>query len=150
MSEQRRNSYYDDDLRQVIEEIEEYEDQATTIRAEAAGKCSGIAKKIANAKKNAKALNIPLAILSATLKTRKLERELQKVADGVPDELTEMWEDASGQFSLFAPEPGEEQTKAPAAAKAASKRKAAAKANQEAEQKEGAAVLSTLAGGKPN
>lgn len=139
------NGYSDDDFRQVLQEIEEFEEQKLSIRAKAAGECGGIAKRIKNAKATAKALGIPLLVLGASLKARKLERQLQAIADDIPEDLAEVWLDAAGQFSMFAPEADEPQDEAPAAKKAARRAKKAAEANQEAEQAEGAEVLDTLA-----
>lgn len=145
--EQKKNSYDDDDMRQLIGEIETLEAEKVSIRAEAAGKCGGVSKKIGNAKGRAKELGIPLAILNGLLKTRKLERQIAAAGQGIPDDLAELWEEASGQFSFLAPdgqepaEPGET-----AAQRAARQRKAEADAHQEAEQKAGEEVLKDLTG----
>lgn len=146
MTEQQRNGYEDSDFREIIAEIEGLEDEKTSIMAEAAGRCSGIAKKIANAKKTATKLKIPKAVLMAILKQRKLERKLQELADDVPDDLTEVYLDASGQFSFLAPDDGEEPDEDIPAKRAAKKASKKAAARSEAEQAEGAAVLDELAG----
>jgi hypothetical protein len=147
MTDYQTNGYEDDDFRKILIEIEEFEDQKVSIRAEAAGKCGGIAKKIKNAKATAKALGIPLSVLGASIKARKLERQLQKLADDIPEDLIEVWEDAAGQFSMFRPADGEnnDEPDAPIAKKAARKAKTKAQANAEAEQAEGAEVLDGLA-----
>jgi hypothetical protein len=137
MTEQLRNGYDDDDLRQILEEIEGFEDEKLSVRAEAAGKCSQISKRIANAKKTATNLGIPKASLNALLKMRKLERQMQDVAGGVPEDEVEVFEDMTGQFSFLAPDTPDET----AAQVAARKRSAAVEANEDAEQEEGAAVL---------
>lgn len=143
MVEYRKNSYEDSDLKAVLEAIEAFEDEKRSIRAEAAGKCSQIAKRIENEKKTAKNLGIPLSSLGALLKTRKLERQIADIAEGVPDEEVEIFEDMTGQFSFLAPaeDAPEEQT---AAQVAAAQRKAKAAANEAAEQEEGAKVISEL------
>lgn len=146
MTEYQTNGYEDSDFRNILDEIEGYEAEKVTIRAEAAGKCGGLAKKIKNAKATAKALGIPLAVLGASLKARKLERQLQTLADDIPEDLIEVWEDASHQFSFFAPVDGEAEEEAPVATKAARRAKTAAEANAEREQEEGAEVLNNLAG----
>lgn len=151
MTDQKRNSYEDSDFKQIIAEIEGYEDDKASARAEAAGKCSQIARRIKNAKATAKSLGIPKAILDAMLKTRKLERKLQEAAGEVPEELAEMWVDAVGQFSFLAPAEGEEvEPEATPAKKAARRAKKAAEAHQAAEQVEGGKVLEELAGAAVN
>lgn len=143
--EQKKNGFEDSDFRDILNEIEGYVDQQVSIRAKAAGECGGLAKKIKNAKATAKALGIPLSVLGASLKTRKLERQMKKIADEIPEDLVEVWLDAAGQFSFFAPAVGDAEEAAPASA-AASQRVDEAKAHHEAEQAEGAAVLDELAG----
>jgi len=143
MTEQQRNGYEDDDMRQLLEEIEELEEGKVSIRMTAAADCGSISKKIKVAKGRAKGLGIPLVILNKLLKTRRLERQIAGVADDVPDDLTELWVEASGQFSFLAPDEDEEpaETVAEVAAKRRAKK---AKADQEAEQAEGAKVLDEL------
>lgn len=145
--EQKKNGYEDDDMRQLIGEIETLEAEKVSIRAKAAGECGGVAKKIGNAKGRAKELGIPLAILNGLLKTRKLERQIAAAGNTIPDELAELWVEASGQFSFLAPE-GEEPPEPgeTAAQRAARQRKADADAHHEAEQAEGDRVLGELAG----
>lgn len=145
MTEQKRNGYEDSDFRDILVEIEGYQDEQAEERASAAGKCSALAKRIKNAKDTAKKLGIPLAVLNASLKARKLERQLQDIAAGIPDDLAEVWVDASGQFSMFAPEDGAAPEES-AATVAARQRAEEARAHHEAEQAEGAAVLDELAG----
>lgn len=134
-----RNGFEDDDFRQILEEIEEYEDEKVSIRAAAAGECGGLAKKIKNAKSTAKALGIPLSILNGVLKTRRLERQIDAVAKGIPEDQAELFADASGQFSFLKPVDGE--TIVAAAARGA---KSAAEDNAAAEQAEGEKVLDDL------
>jgi hypothetical protein len=135
----KKNGYEDSDLKQILDEIEEFEDQKVSIRAKAAGECGGISKKIGNTKGRAKELNIPLAALNALLKTRKLERQMDAIAHQVPDDYVEIFDDMTGQFSMFSPDEGE----SPAAA-AAQRRKTEAQENQEREQEEGAKILDGL------
>lgn len=145
--EQQTNGFEDSDFRQILDEIEAFEADKVTIRAEAAGKCGGIAKRIKNAKATAKALGIPLSILNASLKSRKLERQLQAIAEDIPEDLAEVWVDAAGQFSMFKPEADEADDTpevAPAATKAAKKAAKAVAANAAAEQEEGGKVLDEL------
>lgn len=144
MTEQRKNGFEDSDCLQQIDAIEALEAEKLSIMAEAAGRCSGIAKRIQNEIKTAKALGIPTKSFKAMLKVRKLERKLEEVAADVPEDEIELFADMTGQFSWLAPEPGDKKP-APAATRAAKKASAKAKANQEREQEEGAAVLDGLA-----
>lgn len=137
----KANSYEDSDLEKVLTDIEELEAEKASIMAEAAGRCSGIAKRIANEIKTAKALGIPVKSLNALRKVRKLERKIEEAAAEVPDDEIELFEDMTGQFSWLQPEEGES-----AAHAAAEKVKTAAQINQEQEQAEGADVLNGLAG----
>lgn len=144
-AELKKNGYEDADFQQVLEEIEALEAERRSITAEAAGRASGIAKKIADVKKTATKLNIPRPVLAAVLKQRKLEQQLQDVADSVPDEFAEVYEDAAGQFSFLKPADEDE----PPAKTAAKKATKTAAATHHAEQEEGQRVLDEL-GGKPN
>lgn len=137
--EQKPNGYADEDLQQIIEEIEGLKDEAALIRAESAGRCSGIAKKIVNAKKTAKQMGIPTRSLNSLLKVRDLERKIDAAAKDVPEDEIELFADMTGQFSFLKPELG--QTAAQAAASAAT---SAAAAHQQAEQEAGARVLDDL------
>lgn len=146
--EQQANGYEDDDFRTVLAELDEMDEEAAEIMASARGKVSAIRTRQKNRIKIAdKELMIPPALLRAVRKQRKLEQQLQDLADDIPEDLIELYEDAAGQFSFFAPEGDEEdaQPEAPAATKAASRAKKAAQANQQAEQKDGAEVLDGLA-----
>jgi len=142
MSTQRQNSYDDDDMRQLLEEIEELEEGKVSIRMTAAADCGAISKKIKVAKGRAKDLGIPSAVLNGLLKTRRLERQIASIADDLPDDLAEMWEDANGQFAWLQPIEGE--PKASPGKRAAKRAVAAAKAHQDAELAEGDRVLSGL------
>lgn len=137
--EQKKNGYEDSDFQQILDEIEGLEAEKVSIRADAAGKCSQITKRIENAKKTGKNLGIPTQTLTTVLKTRRLERQIKDLADGVPDDEVELYLDAIGQFSFLKPEKG--QTASQAAASAASTKAAA---HQQAEQEEGAKVLDGL------
>ncbi len=138
--DQRRNSYDDDDVQQCLDEIEGLEAQKRTIRAEAAGKCSALSKKIEDVKKTAVKLNIPKKILTTLLKQRKLEAQLQDLADDVPEDLIELYQEASGQFSWLKPEE-EAVTPAQVAAGAAARR---AREKHDEEQAEGERVLDEM------
>lgn len=139
------NGYDDDDFLQVIQEIEDADDEAESIMATARGKVSGIRTRQKNRIKIAKQeLQIPSDVLRAVLKQRKLERKLKLLADSVADDMVEIYVDASGQFSLFAPEEG-----APvmtAAQAAAEKRRDEIARITEQEQAEGEQALAELAG----
>jgi hypothetical protein len=140
--DQKKNSYEDSDFQQVLDEIEAFEAERRTITAEAAGRSSAIAKKIADAKKTATKLKIPRQILSAVLKQRKLEQQLQDLADDVPEDMAEMYLDAAGQFSFLKPEDGEKPKRGATAATTA-----AGNASQRAAEnsaKEGGKVLDDL------
>ena len=145
----KRNSYEDSDFAQVIAEIEEMDEEIASIQATAAGKIGGVKTRKSNRIKIAKQeLGIPSDVLKAVLAQRGLERKLQKLAGGVPDDLIEVYEDASGQFSLFKAEEG--QPAKPAAQAAAQQRAADIQKVTEKEQAEGSAALDELAGGAVN
>lgn len=145
MTEQRRNSYSDEDFAQVIAEIEEMDEEIASIQATAAGKIGGVKTRKANRIKIAKQeLSIPTDVLKAVLKQRDLERKLQKLAGGVPDDLIEVYEDASGQFSLFKAEEG--QPTKPSAQAAAEQRAAEIQKITDEEQQAGQEALDELAG----
>lgn len=141
---QKPNTFDADDLKQIISEIEEMDTEVEDIMASARGKTMNIRARQKLKKKHAREhLGIPMSILSAALKTRKLERQLKKVAEDVPEDLAEVWVDAAGQFSLFKPVEGEPaDTAAVAAAKAHAEK---AKAHHDQEQAEGEAALNELA-----
>lgn len=145
--EQRRNSYEDTDFAQVIAEIEEMDEEIASIQATAAGKIGGVKTRKSNRIKIAKQeLGIPSDVLKAVLAQRGLERKLQKLAGGVPDDLIEVYEDAAGQFSLFKPDEGK--TAKPAAQAAAEQRAAEIQKITDQEAAEGEAALNELAGGE--
>lgn len=104
MSEQRPNTYDDDDLAAKLEEIEALIAQKASIMATAMGECAKISEKIKTAKKEAKDdLSIPLKVLNPLLKRRKLEREIEKIDESIDEDFADVWADASGQFCMFAP-----------------------------------------------
>jgi hypothetical protein len=140
-----KNGYDDDDMRQVIQEIEDADDEAETIMASARGKVSGIRTRQKNRIKIAKQeLQIPSDVLRAVLNQRKLERKLKMLAESISEDMAEVYVDASGQFSLFRPDEGEPAK--PAAQAAAEERQADVAAREAAEQAEGEKALSELAG----
>lgn len=142
--EQRRNSYEDSDFAQVIAEVEEMDEEIASIQATAAGKIGGVKTRKSNRIKIAKQeLGIPTDVLKAVLAQRGLERKLQKLAGGVPDDLIEVYEDASGQFSLFKVS-GEGEAAMPAAQAAAQQRAADIQAATDADAETGAAVFDQL------
>lgn len=147
MTEQRKNSYEDSDFLTVLKEIEEMHDEVETVMASARGKVAGIKARIKNRIKIAdKELQIPPDILRAVLSQRKLERQIKNLAASVKDDLIEVFEDAAGQFSLFAPADGEEAK--PAAQAAAEQRKAEIQKITDEEQQAGAEALDELASGE--
>jgi hypothetical protein len=138
---QLSNLYEDEDFQAVIDEIEGMDDEIETIMASARGKASKIREAQKRKKKMAKQeLKIPSEILNASLKTRKLERQMQRIAQGVPEEMVELWADAAGQFSFLTPREGENSAQAAARAE-----QQAAQEREEAEQAEGNAVLEEMA-----
>lgn len=139
----KKNSWEDDDFRQIVDEIEEMEDERADVKAEAASKSLNISNRIKNRKTQAKALGIPLTVLGAVLKQRKLERQLSEIAKSIPDDDIELYEDASGQFGWLPPVDG----LSPAQVAAKQVREDSDR-RHEAEQDEGARVLEELAGVK--
>lgn len=100
------NTYSDEDMRDVLAEIEGFEDEIGEIMASAMGKAAGLRKKIKATKKRAKDdLSIPMGVLNPLLKVRKLDRQRQKVIDDVSEDLIEVFEDADRNFGLFADTP---------------------------------------------
>lgn len=141
---QLSNLYEDEDFKAVIDEIEGMDAEVEEIMASARGKASKIREAQKRKKKMAKQeLNIPTPILNAVLKDRKLDRQKQRNAQGIPDEMTELFIDAVGQFSFLKPKDGENAAQAAARAEMA-----AQQAREEAEQQEGEAVLSKMAEGE--
>src|SRR5690606_38985716 len=117
--------------------------EAEEIMASARGKVSKLREAQKRKKKMAKQeLNIPTPILNAVLKDRKLDRQKQRNAQGIPDEMTELFIDAVGQFSFLKPKDGENAAQAAARAEMAAQRE-----REEAEQREGNAVLEEMASG---
>ena len=147
-TEQLKNGYEDDDFRQVIAEIEDADEEAESIMATARGKVSAIRTRQKNRIKIAKQeLRIPSDVLRAVLKQRKLEQKLKDLASTVPDDLIEVFEDASGQFSMFAPS-GDDAPAETSAQAAARQRREEVQAVTDREQEEGAAALDELTGGQ--
>lgn len=140
MSEQQRNGYEDDDLKAVVQNIEQLEDEIKSIMASAMNDAKQKRSKIKDIRLEAKGLNIPLRSLSVLLQTRKLQRKIEKVAGDVPDDQAEIFEDMIGQFSFLPPEK-EGETVAQSAAK---RRKKKAQADDAKEQAEGEEVLKDL------
>jgi hypothetical protein len=104
VTEYARNTYDDEDMKAILTEIEDHESEIEKIMASAMGKAAGIRKKIKAVKKRAKDdLAIPMGVLVPLLKVRKLDRQRKKIEDDVSEELIEVYVDAAGQFSMFAP-----------------------------------------------
>ena len=147
MSDRKSNTWDDDDFSSVLANFEDLDAQAEKIMAAARGEVSGIrAKQKALKKEAADDLGIPRKVLNATIKTRRLERELEKIAKGVDEEFAELFEDAMGQFSFL--KPTEKEQGKSGAQIAAARAAKAAKENEEAEQAEGEQVLDELTKGQ--
>src|SRR5690349_9786518 len=96
-------------MRQLIQEMEEMDDEAKELTASAMGKVAAIRKRQKNKLKMAKSeLHIPPSLARRLLKQRKIERQLQDLADDVPEDEIELYADAAGQFSFLAPEDGDD------------------------------------------
>lgn len=144
--EQKANGYADEDMRTVLSELDEMDEEAEQVMASARGKVSAIRKRQKNRIKIAdKELKIPPALVRAVRKQRKLERQLQDVADDMPEDLVELYLDASNQFSFLAPEADEPETVTPAE-RAARKRAAQIAETTASELAEADAVLEEMAG----
>lgn len=143
MTDPARNGYDDDDLKAIIYDIEGFIDEKASVMGAAMEKCSRLSKKIADAKKTAKSLNIPTAPLNALLKTRKLQRKLDEIAKDIDEDYVEVFEDMVGQLSWLAPVEDEPpvETKAKTAA---SRRQKSIDATTKAEIAEGEKVLETV------
>lgn len=148
-AEYRKNSYSDDDMKALLDVLDEKDAEALEIMASAMGKVAGIRKwQKAEIKRAKDDLGIPTGVLKPLRKMRALEKQMRKVADEVAEDLVEVFEDAVGQFSFFAPAEAEAAEPETAAARAAADRKAAVAEVTEREQAEGEAVLDELAGGQ--
>ena len=136
----KSNSWEDEDFARVIEQHEKLDAEAESVMAEARGRVNGLRTRQKNLKKEAvDDLGIPRSILNATLKTRVLEKKIDKLAKSLNDDDVELFEDAVGQFSFL--KPSKEQTGKTGAQVAAERAKEAANARDEAELKEGEKIL---------
>jgi len=103
MVEYRKNSYSDEDMRTVLDHIEGLKAANRSIMAAAMAECAANNAKIKAEKKIAKDdLGIPLKVLNPLLKRRELERKIADITDDVDEEYIEVFEDAAGQFCMFA------------------------------------------------
>jgi hypothetical protein len=145
--DQKKNGFEDEDLKTVLAELDEMDEEAKEVMASALGKVSAIRKRQKNRIKIAdKELKIPSALIRTLRKQRKLERQLQDLANDVSEDLIELYADAAGQFSFLAPEEDCDHVEVVTPAqRAAQKAAKAAAENHEAEQVEGAEVLDGLA-----
>jgi len=100
MTEYLKNSAEDDDVRQIIDEIEAAFEREADAKADAAETRK---REVKAAKARAKQLGILLESLDAQLKVRKLERKILEVAEKVPEEQIEVFEEYNGQFSFLSP-----------------------------------------------
>ncbi len=141
------NSYDDDDMKALLDVLDEKDAEALEIMASAMGKVAGIRKwQKAEIKRAKDDLGIPTGVLKPLRKMRALEKQMRKVADEVAEDLVEVFEDAVGQFSFLAPADAETAEPENDAARAAAQRKAEVAEVTEREQAEGEAVLDELAG----
>jgi len=102
MTEQRKNSFEESDLRDIIAEIRAKKAEAASIMAAARGECGGVQKQIKNLRHRAtKELGIPAPILDAGLKRLELEDGMAAVDAAVPDDWQEVWSDTKEQLCLF-------------------------------------------------
>lgn len=103
-------AYSDDDFKKVLATIEEHEAKKEEVMASARGTASGYARLIANEIKTAAKLGISKDLLNAVRRNRKLEQQIADNAANLPSDLIELFEEASGQFSMFPTEEGEERS----------------------------------------
>lgn len=139
--EQRRNSFDDSDLAQVIERIEAAKAKEADTKATAAADRKRTIKVIEAEAKN---VGIPLKSLRKTLKVRALQQKIEAEVQGVPDNEIELFFDMQGQSSWLAPDEGHP-TESDAQI-AARRRIAEIQKVTDVEQAEGAAALDELAG----
>jgi hypothetical protein len=141
MTEQRRNSFEDSDLRDITAEIRAKKAEKASIMAAARGECGGVQNQIKKLRTRAtKELGIPAAILDAALKRLDLEDDMAAVDAAVPEDWQEVWADTKEQLCLFT-EYADEDRPAPAPAKAPEPQPSPVEA---AEQAEGEAVLNQV------
>lgn len=141
----KSNTYDDDDMRAVLTVLDEKDDEAESIMASARGKVAGIRKwQKAEIKRAKDDLGIPTSVLKPLRKMRALERQMQKIAGDVSEDMIEVFEDATGQFSMFASD-GDAADVANSAQLAARQAAKEARERQDAEQAEGEQVLNDMA-----
>lgn len=147
MSKPPRNSYDNDDLKSVVEEIEGFISNENAAKAEAKKTRE---REVKTAKNRAKQLNIPNDILTAQLKERDLDRKTEakraKIVGSVKEDNLELFEESSGQLSWFKID--DDAPKVSATQAAIDRRKQEIQAKTDAEQTEGEEVLEELAGGE--
>lgn len=144
MTEYKSNTYADEDMKSVIDQIEALEAEKVSIMSAAMGECSAVAEKIKKVKKEAKDdLSIPMKVLNPLLKRRKLERKISEIDGAIDEDYVEVFLDAAGQFCMFAPiaDNGEAEAEWPDDKAAGTKRSARTKADDDAEQAEGEKAL---------
>jgi len=139
--EQRRNSFDDQDLAQIIERIEAAKAKEAETKATAAADRKRTIKVIEAEAKN---VGIPLKSLRKTLKVRALQQKIEAEVEGVPDSEIEVFYDMQGQSSWLKPDEG---SKAKSDVQVAAERRIAAiqKITDE-EAKAGTDALNQLAG----
>lgn len=132
--------YSDEDLRAIKQEIDEALDVEKAAKTKAAEKRK---KDVQSAWNRAAKLGIPVADAKRALKLLRLQEELDEAAASLPDESAELVADMVKALGEFGETP-----LGGAAIAAVDKRTELAAANQAQEQREGAAVLDSLAGAK--
>ena len=139
--EQRRNSFDDQDLAQIIERIEAAKAKEAETKATAAADRKRTIKVIEAEAKN---VGIPLKSLRKTLKVRALQQKIEAEVEGVPDNEIEVFYDMQGQSSWL--KPAEGSTAKSDVQIAAERRIEVIQKITDAEAEEGAAALDELAG----
>lgn len=128
MTEIRRNSYDDEDLKQIVERIEAAHQKKQDAVDLASSDCKRTIKVIEAEAKN---VGIPIKLLKKSLRIRKLEQKIADEVDGVSAVDIEVFTDMQGQMSFLKPvdeHPGD------TPAQVAARRKMAEDAEREAEE----------------
>lgn len=137
--EQIRNGFDDDDLRQIVERIDEAKATERDEKKAASDKRKRAIKIIEAEAKN---VGVPLASLRKLIKVRDLEAKLKAEVEGLPEDEIEVFADMEGQLSFLRPINADE-TPGQVAAR---QRIADLAAINEVEQAEGEKALAELAG----
>lgn len=162
---QKPNHFSIEDLKSIIDEMEEVEAEKRSTLAKQAGEIAGVKQRFANmmlehkkdesaVRERAAGLGIPREQLNAALEQRELERKLMEIPKKLSDDSIEVYLEMSGQFSILPPltdeEVGKSNVTSPLtlAAKRAAKEVLKQRQEQQVqEQKEGEAMLAQMNGG---